>query len=130
LLKRLKTKNKGRSGGWEESSNSNSNYSYYLYQKLQDMIIFFIYSLTDKLHYQMSIVTALLELLTDCSIRASWSLMPRGRGRMCPLILPLMKAAKHNGNTKTCNSKNFWESLKIIWTHVWLKPTSYGELLM
>jgi len=58
--------------------------------KLKYIIIIPIYSFTDKLHCLINTATALLELLTDCSIRVYQSFMTKVWGGTCPpLDLPL-----------------------------------------
>jgi len=59
--------------------------------QLKYIIIIPIYSFTDKLHCLINTATALLELLTDCSIRVSLLFMTKdggwgeGGGGTCPL---------------------------------------------
>jgi len=54
------------------------------------IIIIPIYSFTDKLHCLINTATALLELLTDCSIRVSRSFMTKDGGEArAPLDPPL-----------------------------------------
>jgi len=68
--------------------------------KLQYIIIIPIYSFTDKLQCLINTATALLELLTDCSIRVSRSLMTKvwGGGGTCPLRPPLDPTLRTTGN--------------------------------
>jgi len=59
--------------------------------KLKYIIIIPIYSFTNKLHCLINTATALLELLTDCSIRVSQSFMTKndgGGGAHAPWIRP------------------------------------------
>jgi len=67
-----KKKKKKRSRVGEGSSNTTI--------KLKNLIIIPIYSFTGKLHCLINTATALLELLTDCSIRVSRSFMTKGWG--------------------------------------------------
>jgi len=62
--------------------------------KLKYIIIIPIYGFTDKLHCLINTATALLELLTDCSIRVSRSVMTKvwARAAYAPLwIGPCIK---------------------------------------